>query len=144
MTTPINSAATPTPISQAMAQPVETPKARNEMDKDAFLKLLVTQLKYQDPSKPADSATFLAQTAQFTQVEKLEEMADATTALLASQLRIGASSLVGKTVTYPGPDGSDRTGVVAAATLTGSTPTLRVGDTDVPLSSITGVRSSAG
>ena len=33
---------------------------------DAFLKLLVAQLKYQDPSKPADSTQFMAQTAQFT------------------------------------------------------------------------------
>ena len=40
-------------------------------DQDTFLKLLVAQLKYQDPSNPADSTQFLAQTAQFTQVEKL-------------------------------------------------------------------------
>ena len=41
-------------------------KAKNDIDKDMFLKLMVTQLKYQDPLNPADPDEFLAQTAQFT------------------------------------------------------------------------------
>ena len=70
-------------------------------DQDTFLKLLVAQLKYQDPSKPADSTAFLAQTAQFTQVEKLG--ADRRHA--QAQQLIGASALVGRTVTYQDADG---------------------------------------
>ena len=38
-------------------------KSDSLSDKDTFLKLLVAQLKYQDPSNPADSTQFLAQTA---------------------------------------------------------------------------------
>ena len=49
-------------------------KSKTEVDKDMFLKLLVAQLKYQDPTKPADTTQFLAQTAQFTVVEKLSEL----------------------------------------------------------------------
>ena len=45
--------------------------------KDMFLKLLVAQLKYQNPMEPVDSSQFMAQTAQFTMVEKLEAMAAA-------------------------------------------------------------------
>ena len=105
-------------------------------DQDTFLKLLVAQMKYQDPSKPADSTQFLAQTAQFTQVEKLGQIADM---LSASQL-IGASSLVGRTVTYLDPTGAEQTGVVTAAKLGGSEPTLKVGNTDVQLSTVKEVR----
>src|SRR4051812_19020019 len=79
-------------------------------DKDTFMKLLVAQLKYQDPSKPADSTAFLAQTAQFTQVEKLEDMIS----MMKSQRMTSASQLVGKTVTYQDPTGMTQTGVVSA------------------------------
>ena len=44
------------------------------VDKDMFLKLLVAQLRYQDPSNPVDSSQFLSQTAQFSMVEQLAAM----------------------------------------------------------------------
>jgi flagellar basal-body rod modification protein FlgD len=95
------------------------------IDQDTFLKLLVAQMKYQDPSKPADSTAFMAQTAQFTQVEKLGQIVDSQ-----------ASNLVGRTVTYTDDKGAEVTGVVKSATLGGSDPTLRVGFTDVLLSKV--------
>ena len=109
------------------------------VDKDMFLKLLVAQMKYQDPSKPADSTQFMAQTAQFTQVEKLSDIAD----MLSAQQLIGASSLVGRTVTYNGADGAEVSGVVTSATLGGSDPILKVGNTDVQLSNVKEVRATA-
>jgi flagellar basal-body rod modification protein FlgD len=112
------------------------------MDKDLFLKLLVSQLKYQDPSKPADASAFLAQTAQFTMVEKLEGVATAQQQLLSAQLMLGATNLVGHTVTYSGADGMEHTGVVSSATISGSSPTVKVGNTDVPLSSVKEVRNA--
>jgi len=49
-----------------------TPQNKNEqIGRDEFLKLLVTQLKNQDPEAPMDSKEFAVQLAQFTQVEKL-------------------------------------------------------------------------
>jgi flagellar basal-body rod modification protein FlgD len=112
-------------------------------DKDTFLKLLVAQLKYQDPSNPADSTQFLAQTAQFTQVEKLSDIAEGMASMLAAQQLMGASNLVGKTISYNDANGAEHTGVVTSATLGGSNPTLKVGNTDVPLSSVKEVRQSA-
>jgi len=134
-----------TPISQILARAnadKSTAKPTQEMGKDAFLKLLVAQLRYQDPSNPADGTEFLAQTAQFTQVEKLSQMADEQQSLVKAQLMLNASGMVGRTITYPGPDGADVTGIVSSATFTGSTPTLRVGNTDVPLSSVKEVHRS--
>ncbi|GAA4593823.1 flagellar basal-body rod modification protein FlgD [Actinoplanes octamycinicus] len=115
-------------------------KGKDLGDKDTFLKLLVAQLKYQDPSNPADSTQFLAQTAQFTQVEKLEDMIS----MMKGQRMVNASALVGKTVTYMDPLGQMQTGVVSAAKLNGdSEPTLKVGNTDVELSKVTEIQQTA-
>ena len=46
-------------------------KKQDNVGRDEFLQLLVTQLKYQDPEAPMDSKEFAVQLAQFTQVEKL-------------------------------------------------------------------------
>jgi flagellar basal-body rod modification protein FlgD len=71
MTTPVSGPITGylTPTTPTSATEKTTDKPGGEMGKDAFLQLLVAQLKYQDPSTPADSREFLAQTAQFTMVE---------------------------------------------------------------------------
>jgi len=115
-------------------------KGKDLGDKDTFMKLLVAQLKYQDPSNPADSTQFLAQTAQFTQVEKLEDMLS----MMRGQRVVSASALVGKTVKYMDPTGMYQTGVVAAAKLNGdSEPMLKVGNTDVELSKVTEIQQTA-
>lgn len=137
MTTPINGAA-----SAATPAPTAKTANSNQLNKDAFLKLLVAQMRYQDPSKPTDSAQFLSQTATFTQVERLEELASAQTEMLAAQRMLSAGNLVGKTVSFTGPDGTEASGQVTSASFTGSTPTLRVGNTDVPLSSVKEIRTS--
>jgi flagellar basal-body rod modification protein FlgD len=114
--------------------------SKSVADQDTFLKLLVAQLKYQDPSNPADSTQFLAQTAQFTQVEKLGQIAD----MIKGQQLIGASSLVGRTVTYQDANGATQSGVVTTVKLNGdSEPTLMVGNTDVQLSKVTEVQNTA-
>lgn len=101
----------------------------NGLGKDAFLKLLVAQLRYQDPMNPADGAEFMAQTAQFTMVEKLEE-------LTASQHESGATALIGKQVTYMNSGGEQATGIVTGFRSTPSGPLLKVGDNEVLYSAI--------
>jgi flagellar basal-body rod modification protein FlgD len=57
-------------------------------DKNTFLQLLVAQLKYQDPSQPADGLQFVTQLAQFTTLEQQVQMTEdlgAIRALLAAQ-----------------------------------------------------------
>ena len=61
-----------------------------------FLELMVAQLRYQDPMNPTDSGEFLAQSAQFTALEKMQDVADQTAALLGAQMAFGAGGLVGK------------------------------------------------
>ena len=116
--------------------------AVKSLDGNTFLKLLVAQMKYQDPSKPMDTNEMMAQTATLTQVEKLTALVTAQESLVSAQHLQAASAMVGRTVAYTTPDGLTASGVVTSAKLTGSEPTLHVGNKDVPLSSVTEVRSS--
>ncbi|MDE6761123.1 MAG: hypothetical protein K2J90_10675 [Lachnospiraceae bacterium] len=51
-----------------------TSKNNSTLDKDAFLKLLVTQMQYQDPLEPTSNTEYMAQLAQFSTVEQLENL----------------------------------------------------------------------
>jgi flagellar basal-body rod modification protein FlgD len=146
MPTPITPTG-PTPVSTAVgatSTPTSTNQRPDVLGKDAFLKLLVAQLRYQDPSNPTDSSQFMSQTAQFTQVEKLEEIAKSTTEMLSAQSMLATSALVGRTVTYTGADGAEASGVVASASFGATGSTVRLADgTDVPVGSVTQVRATA-
>ncbi len=61
-------------------------------DKDAFMQILVAQMKYQDPLEPTSNTEYISQYATFTQVEQLSNMANAMSLSRASEM-------VGKTVT---------------------------------------------
>ncbi len=137
----------PTPIADVLGSTGTTPAKNTRPDslgKDAFLKLLVAQLRYQDPTKPVDSAEFMSQTAQFTQVEKLDEIAQSTTAMLAAQSMSATSSLVGRSVTYTGSDGAAVTGVVTSASFGSRGPMLRIGTSgaEIPVTAVTEIRQS--
>lgn len=108
---------------------------------DTFLKLLVAQLKYQDPTKPADSTALLGQTAQFQMVEKLQLLTDQNTQLLSEQHASSAIALVGKTISYTQGDNTLH-GVVGSVRLTASGPVLSVGQKDVPMTSVTEISST--
>ena len=108
-------------------------------DKDMFLKLLVAQMKYQDPMNPTDSSEFLAQSAQFTALEKMSTTAEQVTQLVGLQMAFGASSMVGRTVTYPMEDGTSVSGPVSSVKFTSTGPMLTVDGVDVPFADVTSV-----
>ena len=106
------------------------------MGKDTFLKLLVAQLKYQNPMQPVDSSQFMAQTAQFTMVEKLEAMAAQTDALVAGEASQRAAGLLGRQVSWLDGQGAAQSGVVTGTRLGSDGPVLLLGTTEVPLSQV--------
>src|SRR3712207_6685064 len=108
-------------------------------DKDMFLKLLVAQMKYQDPMNPTDSSEFLSQSAQFTALEKMSTTAEQVTQLVGLQMAFGASSLVGKTVSYPMEDGTSVSGQVSSVKFTSTGPILTVDGVDVEFTDVTSV-----
>lgn len=120
-----------------------TATAANAADKDTFMELLVAQLRYQDPMNPTDSSAFLAQSAQFTALEKMQAVADQTAQLLAAQMAFGASSLVGRTVTYPSAGGTkESSGVVESVRFDASGPVLVVDGADVAVGTVRSVTSN--
>jgi flagellar basal-body rod modification protein FlgD len=87
-----------TGVATATAYPTTASTATTKDDKlgrDAFLQLLVTQLKHQDPMKPKDDGEFLAQLAQFSTLEKLTSIEASVNTL--GELVLNAQ----KTVTQP-------------------------------------------
>ena len=76
-------------------------RSNSGMDKDAFLQLLVAQMKYQDPLEPTSNTEYISQYAQFSQVEALNNMS--TTMELSRY-----STYVGKEVIIESTDGSGK------------------------------------
>lgn len=74
---------------------VKTTKDK-ELDKDAFIKLLVTQLQYQDPLEPQDNNEFIAEMAQFSTLEQITNMTSALKDINSLVGNIDTSVLVGQ------------------------------------------------
>lgn len=84
-------------------------KSKTSVDYQSFLKLLMAQMKNQDPTKPMDSTEYVAQLAQFSQVEQSVQMNTKLEYILQSSALSQADSLIGRQLTSA--DGSI-TGVV--------------------------------
>ncbi len=76
--------------------------ANDSLDKDAFLQLLVAQMKYQDPLEPTSNTEYISQFATFSELEQMQNMS-------ASMDLFRASSLVGQTVLLKVTDSEGRT-----------------------------------
>ena len=92
--------------------------AQNQLGKDDFLHLLTVQLRYQDPLNPLENTEFIAQMAQFSSLEQLQNMNQSLEKTQGSEAELHAAfknnlvtSLVGKSVEIPTQeivyDGSD-------------------------------------
>lgn len=95
------------------------------MGQSAFLKLFTTQLQNQDPTDPVKNEAFVAQLAQFSQLEALQSMKtsmDGLTSSMSSERLLGAASLMGKSI--PVTDGPV---VVTDSTVSQGTITLDKG-----------------
>lgn len=69
-----------------------------DLDKDAFFKLLTTQLSYQDPMEPMDNTEFVSQMAQFSSLEQMENMNSTMDQFLKTQSLAETAGLIGKAV----------------------------------------------
>ncbi len=91
------------------------------LSKDAFLNLLVSQLRYQNPLNPTDGAQYMAQLAQFATLEQLEHVATAQNETSQWQKAMAGSSMVGRVVTgHSATANSDLSGLVTGLKLTSS------------------------
>ncbi len=114
------------------------------INQDDFLKILLTQLNYQDPLKPLDNQQFLAQMAQFSSLEQSRQLNERVDTLLQIQSSTQSIGLLGKTVDIATSTGTV-TGQVTTLTFKDGQPamTLKVGAqflTDISLSQIVLIR----
>lgn len=113
---------------QASGTTPQTTSTGPSLGKDDFLKLLVGQLRNQDPMNPTSDTDFIGQMAQFSQLEQTTNMANANAELAAQQNGARAVALLGRSVTYPDPaTGASTTGVVEKVQWVGGIPALTVG-----------------
>jgi flagellar basal-body rod modification protein FlgD len=118
------------------AQPKPPSSTDDRLGTETFLQLMVAQLKYQNPLSPSDGTEFLAQTAQFTMVEKLNQLASQSNELLETNRSLTAAALIGQTVSWAEPDGQIISGEVTGARFGSEGPTLLVGPLAVPLAAV--------
>lgn len=90
-----------------------------------FLRILVTQLSFQDPLKPMDNQEFVAQIAQFTTLEQTRQLSDRVDTLLAIQASTQSVGLIGRTVEVSTGSGPAQ-GTVTTVTFAGGQPSLSV------------------
>lgn len=97
--------------------------ATNALGLQDFMKILLTQLTYQDPLKPMDNKEFMAQMAQFTALEQSQRLNERVQVLVENQAALQSLGLIGRTVEIA-TDGGAATGIVTALSLQGISPLL--------------------
>lgn len=126
--------------------------AGGELDKYDFLKLLAAELQHQDPLDPLDNKDFIAQLAQFSTLEQMQNMNSSLQSVdeslqqfmasqsesAASMLITQAASLIGKHISAD-VDGSETEGLVESIIIEDSIPYAVVGGEKVPMTAITAI-----
>lgn len=113
---------------------------------DDLIKIMLTELRYQDPLKPLDNKEFIAQLAQFTSLEQTKQLNDRMDTLLSVQASTQSIGLLGRNVQVTLPDGGSDVGTVSSIQFADGQPRLTVKKsdgsfiTDVGLASVTLIR----
>jgi len=136
------------PASSALQNPKS--KSINDLDSGDFLKLLVTELKNQDPLEPADSVQMLQQISQIRQITSNDAMISSLNSVQAGQEVATASQLVGKRISALTTDNQEVEGEVNRVTISappdGSGPReirLHVGEHQIQLSHVRSILPAA-
>jgi flagellar basal-body rod modification protein FlgD len=121
----------PTPAQ--LSSPTHSTGADSLADPNTFLKLLVAELKNQDPMNPSDPNQYLAQTAQFTMVQKINDLDTQMTSMLASSQQAAAAALIGRQIVGNTSSGTPVSGVVSGLQMSNGAPLLVVNGKTLPM-----------
>jgi flagellar basal-body rod modification protein FlgD len=119
--------------------------ASNTLGLQDFLKILLTQLQYQDPLKPMDNQQFMAQMAQFTSLQQTQQLNEKMSTLIANQAALQSIGLIGRNVDFLSASGATLHGQVTSLSLSSDSPQITLTQADgttlqVDLAQITAVR----
>jgi len=119
-----------------LSRSLQDSSKRNELGQEDFLKLMTTQLRNQDPTKPADNAEFMSQLAQFGTVTGIEDLKTEIQNLagsLVSNQTFQAAGMLGREVLIPATQGVlEQDGVIAGAVeLSNAVSSMNIGVYDL-------------
>ena len=141
--TSITGAPATTPSSAASNKNVHNLK---DLDINQFLQLMVSELTNQDPLNPMDNTQLVQQLGELRSIAASDQLSTTLQSLQTQQSLTTASSLIGKTVTALGSDGSDVTGEVTSVSVevdqkdnTKRTYKIKVGDQTIDLQNVRAV-----
>lgn len=110
--------------------PVSQPAQSNSafgLDFQSLLRIILTQLTYQDPLKPMDNFQFVSQLAQFSQLQQSQTLNEQVTNLLSSQAATQATSLLGRTIDFVAQTGgATQAGIVRTVSFARGQPEVTV------------------
>lgn len=106
------------------------------LGKDEFLRLLLLQLRNQDPMNPINDREFISQMAQLSSLEATQGLSTQVDALLFAQMQTQALSMVGKTVEYLDESQATASGQVTGVRLDAVPPKLVIGEHEIPMTSV--------
>ena len=118
------------------ASDTTTPIKKTTLDQGDFLTLLAKQFQTQDPMKPMEDTSFIAQMAQFTSLQQTSTMSQDISKLLANQNSATAAGYIGRSVTVDLGDGTTDTGNVSAVDASTGAPQLVIGGKFYDLASV--------
>jgi len=130
-------AASTTATTGAGSTPATVPDDRMGIGRDAFMQLLLAQMKYQDPLNPMEDRDFIAQLAQLNSLEQLEQLNASLATFIGQQNLLQGADLIGKTIRGTTPQGEYVEGIVMTVRASGADVVLSLGDKDVPLGNVT-------
>jgi flagellar basal-body rod modification protein FlgD len=108
------------PLSIPTTPQAATPTANQDaFGKDAFMKLLVEQMRHQSPTDASDGQQWINQMTQFSMLEQMQQQS-------AGQVKSNAAAYLGKTVSWLDAKGQSGQGLVENVDFTGPEPTLTV------------------
>ncbi len=116
--------------------------SKNTLDQADFMKLLITQLKSQDPTKPLDDKEFIGQMAQFTSLKQMNDLSESFKTMNREFTFTKAVSLVGKTISWVDDAGKYNTGPVDSIKVKNGDTFLNINGMEVPLNQISEVRET--
>ena len=111
---------------------------KQELGKDDFLKLLVTEMSHQDPLQPLTDKEFISQMAQFSSLQEMNAMNKTLGDMRNASGLASATAYLGKTVSVAAGD-KEHVGKVHAIEIVDGAAHLHLGDASYPMSSVIGV-----
>jgi flagellar basal-body rod modification protein FlgD len=131
-------------INSYTAKTTSTQKS-DPLGKDAFLKILVTQMQNQDSTQPMKDGEFISQMAQLSVMEQLSNLNQGLTAFLNNQMNnqiIQYSNVIDKKVSWNSTTNQLESGIVTGIVYKNNDVYFKVGDKEILASSILSIETN--